>query len=202
MRRWSLSPPRRGVDPLAVLAAVDEDGVARLRDGGGPVDRPERAVLGAVGGVGPGGGDVEHRCHGGRKLSESSAAPSLGWRHVQRRSLRLALRDARPALRRDHQPRRSSSSAWPPAAAGPRARPTSRPAATWCGPTSPTTGCCAGTSATEHSRRSGRPRDTPTATPSIARAGWSAASTSRAGSPEPRATARSPCWPTATRASA
>ena len=48
------------------------------------------------------------------------------------------------------------------------------------------------------SRSSGRRPATPTATPSIARAGWSAASTSRAGSPAPTSTARSPCLPTAT----
>ena len=44
-------------------------------------------------------------------------------------------------------------------------------------------------------------RATPTAIPAIARAAWSAASTTRAASCAPSMTARSPCWPMPTTAS-
>ena len=51
------APP--GLDPLAVLPAVDDDGVPGSGEGGGPVDGAERSVLGAVGVIGSGGRDVE-----------------------------------------------------------------------------------------------------------------------------------------------
>ena len=152
--------------------------------------------------VAPGPGIVD-----GRPMPTSMAEPY--WRRrfrrvtpgVEPRSLRLAVRDARPTVHAliNHA---SSSSAWPPAAAGPRARPTSRPGATWCGPTSPTTGCCAGTSADGNVSEFRSPAGYTNGHTVDRQAGWSAASTSPAGSPEPRSTARSPCWPTATRASA
>ena len=62
-------------------------------------------------------------------------------------------------------------SAWPPAAAGPRGRCGSATTTAWCGATSRTTGCCAGTREAATSRRSAARRTSRTATRAIARAG-------------------------------
>ena len=131
----------------------------------------------------------------------SAHPPALGWWHVRRRTVRLAVRDARPALRRGHQPGREARAPRErlPLGRGPRLLPGGPLPGVVRHPQRPD-------AALGRVRRSvsefRSPRGTPTATPSIARAGWSAASTSRAASPAPRSTARSPCWPTATRASA
>ena len=81
-------------------------------------------------------------------------------------------------------------------AAGPRAPPTSRRGATSCSATSRTTGSCAGTRPPTRWASSASQPGTATATPSTAKAAWSAASRARAGLPGPSMTGRLPCSPT------
>ena len=70
-------PAPLGLDPLAVLPAVDDDGVPGLGEGRCPVDGAERSVLGAVGVIGSGGRDVEHGWHFGVDLSSRRSTDLL-----------------------------------------------------------------------------------------------------------------------------
>ena len=84
---------------------------------------------------------------------------------------------------------------------GGRSRAISPPAATWSGPTFPTTACCAGTKPTAPSPFSASPPTIPTATRATGRAGWSPAIISRARSHAPSTTAAARCWRAIGRAS-